>query len=721
MSTDNRAGEIWATVALLICLAVVMVARNVPGTFSAQLDTVWVDWVVQNQADAAADTSAVTVVVLSDEDLVELGERWPIRRSTWAHFIRSASAFDPRVIALDAWFESREPSGEVDLALEVAEKIELTGLIEHPMGGRVADWLDRRADALDGDLQIARAFAESSRVVVGVACVPTGEGKPTVAGLEPLQTAFVPQASCPSLSGNLPSIADAARAAAVLDVLHDPDGVVRRYSYLWTIAGRSYPSLAFRALQSGAPERWQQVKDRPRAWDRGSPVLRAMPPSSFDTVHFSDILRAQPDDPIIGPLLKDRFVFVGVSARGTRDFVHTPIGGLGMPGVYLHANALVDLLGNRVLLSEGSVAWAGGFGGFALFGLLSLVGHRLRTAPPLMAAGVATAGSWTVVGYFSATQGLLIPVMPVVAATAVWVGLRLGFAWRTVERARREAHTQRLLLLDKLQVRNQELQESLDTLRRTRLAKEKMESEVAVAKDIQMSMLPDVDDPFPTRPEISLAAVLEPARGVGGDFFDFFLIDDDRLCFTVGDVSGKGVPAALFMAMTQTLFRAHTTSERSTAEVAGRVNDELSNNNDACMFATVFVGVLNLRTGDLDYTNGGHNPPYIVRADGTLEIVDDRHGPMVGPMEGVIWKQSRRVLATGDRLFVFTDGITEAMDIDNQLLGEPRLEAVLAGNTASSAAQLLDLVHKLVIEHQGAADQSDDITILAMGFHGTEA
>ena len=259
-----------------------------------------------------------------------------------------------------------------------------------------------------------------------------------------------------------------------------------------------------------------------------------------------------------------------------------------------------------------------------------------------------------------------------------------------------------------------------ETLALVTAAKDRMEEELNIGRDIQMSMVPLTFPAFPEHDEFAIFATLKPAREVGGDFYDFFFIDDDHLCFCVGDVSGKGVPAALFMAVTRTLVRAHATGDRSPATILTRVNEVLSADNPSCMFVTLFLGVLDVRSGECLYTNAGHNPPYCVGPQG-VEALAGRHGPVVGVMEGLNYEEGQRRLSGGETLVVFTDGVTEAMNPADELLGEPRLAARLAQRTAVAVPELVDRVVRLVDEFEAGTDQSDDVTVLALRFNGAEA
>ena len=218
------------------------------------------------------------------------------------------------------------------------------------------------------------------------------------------------------------------------------------------------------------------------------------------------------------------------------------------------------------------------------------------------------------------------------------------------------------------------LKSSMDQIRKH---KDRMQQELNVGRDIQMSMLPVDFPPYPDRKEFSIHALLKPAREVGGDFYDFFFVSDDEICLVLGDVSGKGVPAALFMAVTKTMIKTQAADDSSPASIVTRVNEELSADNPACMFVTLFVAIVNVRSGELRFTNAGHNPPYILRHDGKLDCLDQRHGPIIGAVEGVAYREDQIEIGEKDTLLLFTDGVTEAMDTSNQLYSEARLEEFL--------------------------------------------
>jgi serine phosphatase RsbU (regulator of sigma subunit)/anti-sigma regulatory factor (Ser/Thr protein kinase) len=246
----------------------------------------------------------------------------------------------------------------------------------------------------------------------------------------------------------------------------------------------------------------------------------------------------------------------------------------------------------------------------------------------------------------------------------------------------------------------------------------KIESELKIAHEIQMSMVPKIFPPFPERSEFDIFATLVPAKEVGGDLYDFFFLDDDHLCFAVGDVSDKGVPASLFMAVTKTLFRATARTGSTPGEILARLNAEISRDNESCMFVTFFCGILDIRTGQIDYSNGGHNLPYYLRHDGVSPL-KNAGGGALGLVEQTLYASGRMVLGPGEALLLYTDGVTEAMDPSDTLYSDQRLAQFLARNRDSAPRQIIGDLVSDVRHFAGAAPQSDDITVLALLYFGT--
>jgi sigma-B regulation protein RsbU (phosphoserine phosphatase) len=252
-------------------------------------------------------------------------------------------------------------------------------------------------------------------------------------------------------------------------------------------------------------------------------------------------------------------------------------------------------------------------------------------------------------------------------------------------------------------------------LKTTTAAKEKIEQELSVAREIQESIIPHH---FPKMKEFELFALLKPARDVGGDLYDFFMIDDDHLCFAIGDVSGKGVPAALFMAITKTLLRAKSSITKKPQEIIMKMNDDLCKDNETSMFVTFFLGVLNIRTGELEYCNAGHNPPLIRKDDEGFNYFNiDRNIPL-GITEEFDMTTNTMFLKPNDIFFIYTDGVTEAMDNDNIEYSEMKLVKTLSDHKDDSVNSMLKNMLFSVEMHAGGADQSDDITMMVVKYLG---
>ena len=243
-------------------------------------------------------------------------------------------------------------------------------------------------------------------------------------------------------------------------------------------------------------------------------------------------------------------------------------------------------------------------------------------------------------------------------------------------------------------------------------ARKSIEAELDVAKDLQSSMLPLTFPEFPENSEVDLHARLVPATEVGGDFYEFGFIDEHRFFFCVGDVSGKGVPAALFMAATKTLIRSGALQGIPPGDLLTLVNAELARENSEFMFATVWLGVLDLRSGIVTFTNAGHNPPFLRAGD--VAMVEQLHGPMIGPIPGSSYGQDQILLEAGDMLVVYSDGVTEAMDPDRVQFGEERLHDVVAESTPVAAGITERVEGATLAWEQG--NRSDDLTILALQF-----
>ena len=246
------------------------------------------------------------------------------------------------------------------------------------------------------------------------------------------------------------------------------------------------------------------------------------------------------------------------------------------------------------------------------------------------------------------------------------------------------------------------------------------QTELRTATKIQEAMLPNVFPPYPERSEFDLYASMDPAREVGGDFYDFFLVDDDHLCLVMADVSGKGVPAALFMMASKILLSNNAKTGKPPAQILADTNASICANNPEEMFVTVWLGILELSTGRLTAANAGHEYPALRRADGSFELLRDKHGLVIGAMEFAKYKEYELQLQPGDKLFVYTDGVPEATNAGNAMFGTERMLAALNGDADGTPEELLKAVRRAVDGFVQGAEQFDDLTMLCVEYKGGE-
>ena len=252
--------------------------------------------------------------------------------------------------------------------------------------------------------------------------------------------------------------------------------------------------------------------------------------------------------------------------------------------------------------------------------------------------------------------------------------------------------------------------------------KERISTELSLANRIQAAMLPSIFPPFPERTDMDIYALMDPAREVGGDFYDFFLIDPNHLCLVVADVSGKGVPAALFMMISKTIIQSYAKLGVSPAEILTMANNTICANNEEEMFVTVWVGILDLRTGKMKAANAGHEYPVIKKKDGSFELLKDKHGFVVGGMSGCVYKQYDLDMEPGSKLFLYTDGVPEAMggEKGDEMFGIERMLDTLNGHGNETPEEIIKKLRSTIEDFVMDAEQFDDITMLCIEYKGQD-
>ena len=317
---------------------------------------------------------------------------------------------------------------------------------------------------------------------------------------------------------------------------------------------------------------------------------------------------------------------------------------------------------------------------------------------------------------------LLVPVKSLSQAAALFVKDKESTKKTQTAISQLNIHTGDEIeeLSEAIKTMEMEINDYIDHLTEVTAEKERMGAELNIATQIQASMLPCIFPAFPDRNEFDIYASMDPAKEVGGDFYDFFLIDEDHIALVMADVSGKGVPAALFMVIAKTLLKNTAQSGISPKEVLSQVNTQLCENNEAEMFVTVWLGIMQISTGHMVCANAGHEYPAIRRVGGQYELLHDKHGFVLAGMEGSRYREYEITLEKGDSLFVYTDGVPEATNAENELFGTDRMLEALNQNPDAASEEVIRQVQKAMEVFVKQAPQFDDITMLSMIYKGKE-
>jgi serine phosphatase RsbU (regulator of sigma subunit) len=495
------------------------------------------------------------------------------------------------------------------------------------------------------------------------------------------------------------------------------DGVRRLLPMLLRVGDEVYPSFALQTLMLAWNVSSDQVSARLGQWievpgpdgPRHIPITAAgelainyRATASYTQQSYQRLMTALYRDntgdepyPANLPGVKGKIVVVGQNEPGLADMGSSPYDAKS-PLVLTHLNALNSILKNDYLRVVPLMPWT--ITGWLLVAWSTLLGlrneHIVRSL--LLPVGILTlyvSAAFVLFAY----KSISLPIaLPVVTFALVHVG-KVITEW--IERVFAERRVSAELL-------------------RTTEAKKLLEQELGIAREIQMSTLPQVFPPFPDRPEIDLHAIMIPAKYVGGDLYEFFFVGEDKLFFVIGDVSGKGVPAALFMTMALAVIRSNVIAGRSPAETLRIANNVLALRNERCTFVTIFCGLLDTVTGQVRYSNGGHNPPVLMDGDGGVRFLE-AEGTAIGAIEGLDFDERELTLQPNQGLFLYTDGVTEAIDHKEELFSDDRLmDTLKVRHRAFSAEQLVTRVNTHLTTFVGGAAQFDDITALALFYRG---
>ena len=409
-------------------------------------------------------------------------------------------------------------------------------------------------------------------------------------------------------------------------------------------------------------------------------------PRSFDDgLSFVSLIKGD----IPSTLWKDKIVLIGPYAAALNDYYMTAADkGSPMYGIEYQANVIQSLFDHN-LKSEASEAFQ-----FVLVAILCLCAAFLFFRLPIRFGGIIC---------------LFLLIVSFGGAFLFWhAGLVVHVLWLPVS----------ILLVYLAALISHYILASRER-RALALEKERVSTELALATRIQSNFLPKIFPPFPDRHEFDLYASMTPAREVGGDLYDFFLIDEDHLCLVIGDVSGKGVPASLFMMLASALIHHVAMHELSPAKILTEVNAEICNRNPEEMFVTVWLGVLEISTGILTAASAGHEYPTLRMPGGVFELIKDKHGFVLGGMPGIRYREYTLNLEPGSCLFVYTDGVPEATDASKQMYGTDRMIQALNTNPEAAPSAILEAVRNSVSAFVGNAEQFDDLTMLCLEYKGT--
>jgi serine phosphatase RsbU (regulator of sigma subunit)/CHASE2 domain-containing sensor protein len=629
----------------------------------------------------------VAIVDIDEKSLAQNGQ-WPWPRTLVAQLVRRIAQGHPRVLGIDIVFAEPDRLSPPEIARE------LPGLPQP-----VADGLKQLPPS---DLDLAAAMRAAPTVL---ALVPGREEAPPDS--TPLHPAPIRHAggdpapfliNYPSLLRSLPDLAAAAEGAGAISADPDADGIVRRVALAVSYRGTVIPSFALEVLRVGGAERSIVIETGAHGiaairmggmaipTDRRGRAILHFAPRLARHISAVDVL-----DSAFDPAeLRSPIVLLGVTGLGIADLQETPLG--PVRGVDIHAQLVESLLLDALLHRPPYLDWIELAAALAA-GLAAI--WLLRYDRPALAAGIALAIVAGLIGLELASfrfAGLLFdgtyPAFTLLAAFGVMLVGNLRAAEAALGREREATH--------------------------------RFEGELAAAQAIQMGLLPRRFPAFPERPEIDIYARIEPARIVGGDLYDYLLVDRDRrLFFLVADVSGKGAPAALLMAATKEIVRDAvakfgTRIDRILAEANTKTATASADlQSEGGVFVTAFAGILDLGTGDIAYASAGHESPFVIGNKGLRQLTTEG-GPPLGAVEAFSYPVDRDRMEPGEVLLLYTDGVTEAENANHTFYTSERLGEALALTTTVDARSVVGAVIDDLRRFVGDAEQADDITLLAL-------
>jgi serine phosphatase RsbU (regulator of sigma subunit) len=630
--------------------------------------------------------SAPAVIVAIDEESLQRFGQWPWPRTRIAQLIAGITAAKPAAVGVDLLF----PEPDRFSPSAVAQDLQVLSTDV----ARLLRLLPSNDDALANAIR-------GHKVVLGIAGLEVPNPRfLRPPGAPPVRTINAPDLNLRRFAGHLPSVAviDGAAVGRGLLSVEPESSVIRRALLAGLVGDVIVPALSIEMLRVATQASLLLVGRGPdqieiRLGDVAVPAdadarfwIHYGPHDPSRFVSAADVI----DDRLPAEALEGKLVLVGVSGLGLLDYQTTPLGER-VPGVEIHAQILEQIFDGTYLRRPAA--------------LRTLEFVLLCGAALLLAFGVSVLGVGASIALYGAvTAGLVVLGIQGFALE----GVLLDIAWPVVGAT---------LVFGAVMA--QALSVADEQRHRLREQAARVSGELESARRIQMGLLPAPRQLFERETRFAIDAYLEPARTVGGDFYDCFMIDADRLFFIVADVSGKGLPASLFMALSKTLLKSAARRVNDVGALMVRANAEVSRENPESLFVTAFAGILDARTGTLEFCNAGHEPPFARRAGVALERIEHRGGPPLCVVENYAYPVERRAVAAGEWICVVTDGVTEAMNVRGELYGAQRLGAVLrAVPKNATPSDVLAAVRADVRAFVGAAVPSDDLTLLCVQWNG---
>lgn len=654
----------------------------------------------QTLSPRVRNSAPAVIIAIDEKSLQELGQ-WPWPRTKIAELVEGIGRNGPAAIGVDVLMPEPDRMSPASIA-RLVEK----------MDPRLAERLAR----LPSNDTLLAEVLKKYPVALGIAGVEQGDASGSGGRTAPFRIrGSDPVALVRHFEGTLRSLEQLDAAAAGHGLLSvDPSGgVVREVPLLASVNGVLTPALSIEVLRLATQTpAFVVVAEQDRV--KGIGIGEIFIPTNADGtvwVHFGphdedrfvsavDVLEGRVDP----AEMRGKIALIGATGLGLLDYQTTPID-QRVPGIEIHAQILENIV-------EGSLLHRPAFLEMLERMMLLLCGAILILAVPAAKPRIAALIYLIIIAGLLATgfalykwQQLLVDVAGTIAACTLLFGVMLTGTLAEADRQRRA------------------LRQALDAERE---GAARAAGELEAAQRIQMGMLPPPSASFYGDPRFTLQALIEPAKSVGGDLYDFFKLDADRLFLMVGDVAGKGLPASIFMAVSKALYKSAALRMEQGAdigEVMRAANAEIARDNPEMLFVTVFAGILNLKSGELTWCNAGHDAPFSLPPSHKLPVrLEGDAGPPLCVIERYAYRAERHLMVPGESLCLFTDGVTEAMNAGDELYGRGRLHAVLASHGAiPDAMHLVALVRDDVRAFVKDTERSDDLTILALHWKGGNA